>query len=88
MFNLFLYKSTILRYLQCIVADDFNIKIDLKNDLRFVKNIVSKKIIIVPFFSDQCTSNIILKNYLGSVITNINYGNITLEDIKKTLSHH
>jgi len=76
----------VLQYLQLIVADDFNVKIDLKTDLRFVKNIISKKIIIVPIFSDKFKSNKTLRNHLGCVITSINYGNITLDDMNKALS--
>ncbi|KQT35806.1 hypothetical protein ASG22_01945 [Chryseobacterium sp. Leaf405] len=86
MSNLFDFKEVVIRYLEFLIAEDFNISYDLFNEIIFTENIVSKEIIVVQNFSEQIVKNAALKNYLDIVISNINFKIITREDMYRTLS--
>lgn len=79
------FKELVIRYLQFLIAEDFNKSHDLLNDVIFTENIISKKTIIVQNFSEQINSNPDLKKYLEAVINNINLRLTTEKDMYKTL---
>jgi hypothetical protein len=86
MSNPFNFKKIVIRYLEFLIAEDFNSSHDLFNEVIFTENIVSKEIIVVQNFSEQIEKDPALKNYLEIVISNINLKIITIEDIHRTLN--
>lgn len=70
------------RYLTLSIRKQFGLDIDLTDEYTFTENLVSKKTIIAPTFSEKILLNQQIKLYLNSIITEINYGNCTIESIK------
>lgn len=70
--NLEQNKDIVAYYLALSVKQQFNIDIDLTNEFIFTENLVSKKIIIAPTFSDKILSVPELKEFLSALISYMN----------------
>lgn len=57
----------------------FNLDFDLSEEYQLTENIVSKKVIIAPTFSDKITSNPEVKIFLNDLIHDINNQNYPSE---------
>lgn len=73
-------KEIIAYYLALSVKQQFNIDLDLTDEFIFTENIVSKKTIIAPTFSERILSQPEIKEFLSALISDINN-----EQISETL---
>ncbi|KMQ68533.1 hypothetical protein ACM39_08495 [Chryseobacterium sp. FH2] len=85
--NMLENKDIINRYLALNIKIQFDLDFDLKDEYIFTQNIVSKKMIIATTFSDKILFNPQIKVFLAALITEINNGNCTIENIKDRLKH-
>lgn len=65
-------KDLIEYYLALNIKQQFNIDLDLKHEFTFTENIVSKKMIIAPTFSDRILKDSEIKDFLHALISDIN----------------
>jgi histone deacetylase complex regulatory component SIN3 len=65
-------KDTLEYYLSLSVKQQFNIDLDLKDEFIFTENLVSKKTIIAPTFSDKILLQHDIKEFLSALISDIN----------------
>lgn len=65
-------KDTIEYYLALNIQQQFGSRIDLKDEFTFTENLVSKKTIIAPTFSDKILSQPEIKEFLSALISDIN----------------
>lgn len=65
-------KDILEYYLSLNVKQQFNIDLDLKDEFIFTENLVSKKTIIAPTFSDKILSQHDIKEFLSALISDIN----------------
>ncbi|MCD0478746.1 hypothetical protein LPB90_09765 [Chryseobacterium sp. LC2016-29] len=65
-------KDTIEYYLALNIQQQFGRHIDLKDEFTFTENLVSKKTIIAPTFSDKILSQPEIKEFLSALISDIN----------------
>lgn len=65
-------KDTLEYYLSLSVKQQFNIDLDLKDEFIFTENLVSKKTIIAPTFSDKILSKPEIKEFLSALISDRN----------------
>ncbi|MFC7345335.1 hypothetical protein ACFQO9_01220 [Chryseobacterium zhengzhouense] len=65
-------KDLIEYYLALSIKQQFNIDLDLKDEFTFTENIVSKKMIIAPTFSDRILKDSEIKDFLHALISDIN----------------
>ena len=65
-------KDLIEYYLALNIKQQFNIDLDLKDEFTFTENIVSKKMIIAPTFSDRILKDSEIKDFLHALISDIN----------------
>lgn len=69
------------RYLSASIKDQFHITVDLDGEYIFTQNIVSKKTIIAPTFTNKIMSDPQLKLFLSALIAEINSVNCTVDVI-------
>ncbi len=86
--NLSENKELINTYLNLIIQQQFNMEIDLTDEYTFIENLVSRKPIIATTFSDKILSDLEIKMFLTSIITEINTGNCTIQSIKTKLRNY
>lgn len=65
-------KDTIAYYLAFNTQQQFGIEIDLKDEFTFTENLVSKKTIIAPTFSENILSKPAVKEFISALIGDIN----------------
>ena len=65
-------KEIIEHYLNLSVKQQFDIDLDLKDEFTFTENLVSKKTIIAPTFSDKILSKPEIKEFLSALISDMN----------------
>lgn len=65
-------KDTIEYYLALNIQQQFGSPIDLKDEFIFTENLVSKKTIIAPTFSDKILSQPEIKEFLSALISDMN----------------
>ncbi|MCX8534208.1 hypothetical protein [Chryseobacterium luquanense] len=65
-------KDILEYYLSLSVKQQFNIDLDLKDEFIFTENLVSKKTIIAPTFSDKILLQHDVKEFLSALISDIN----------------
>ena len=70
-------KDTIAYYLAFNTQQQFGIEIDLKDEFIFTENLVSKKTIVAPTFSDKILSQPKIKVFLSALIGDINNEELT-----------
>lgn len=78
-------RKMIKKYLTTSVKAQFNIDIDLEKEYTLTKNIVSKKPIIAPTFTQKILSKPAIKLFLTSLINEINYEKCSWSFIKSKL---
>ncbi|HCR77712.1 MAG TPA: hypothetical protein DIW37_15185 [Chryseobacterium sp.] len=83
--NLLANKDLINKYLRLVIKQQFNTEIDLRGEYTFTENLVSKKPIIATTFSEKILSQPDIKMVLTSVITEINIGVCTTEQMQKAV---
>lgn len=86
--NLSENKELINKYLNCILQQQFNIQIDLKDEYTFIENLVSRKPVIAATFSDKILSDPEMKMFLSSLITEINTGSCSIHSMKVKLRNY
>lgn len=86
--NLLANKDLINNYLKLVIKLQFNTEIDLKGEYTFTENLVSKKPIIATTFSERVLSSPDIKTVLTSVITEINIGVCTTEQMRKAVQDY
>lgn len=80
-------KRLLNNYLALSVKHHFDLEIDMNDEYGFAENLVSKKTIIAPTFSEKILSDPSVKMFLSSLITEINNENCTEEMIKERLEN-
>ncbi len=78
-------KKLIRNYLTSCVKSQFDIDIDLEKEYMLTENLVSKKTIIAPTFTNEILSNADLKLFLTSLVTEINNEKCSIEFIKEKM---
>ncbi|MFL9832608.1 hypothetical protein [Chryseobacterium terrae] len=78
-------KKLLNDYLALCVKKQLNLDVDLNNQYDFAENLVSKKTIIAPTFTDEVFSNNELKMFLSSLITELNNENCNTDEIRERL---
>lgn len=78
-------RKMIKKYLTTSIKSQFNVDIDLEKEYIFTENIVSKKPIIAPTFTQKILSRPGLKLFLTSLITEINNEKCSWDFIKSKL---
>jgi len=81
-------KELINRYLRESIKQYFGQQMDLSGEYTFAENLVSKKIIIAPTFTEQILADPELKMFLTSLINELNYEKCSIDFIKEKFSHH
>ena len=80
-------KRLLNNYLALCVKQQLGLVIDLTDQYDFAENLVSKKSIIAPTFTDVVLSNNELKMFLSSLIIELNYEKCSADDIKERLEN-
>lgn len=78
-------RKMIRNYLTSCVKSQFDIDINLEKEYTLTENLVSKKTIIAPTFTDEILSRPDLKLFLTSLITEINNEKCSREFIMKKM---
>lgn len=80
-------KKLLNNYLTLSVKHHFDLDIDMDEEYGFAENLVSKRTIIAPTFSEKILSDPSIKMFLSSLITEINYEKCTTEMIRERLEN-
>lgn len=80
-------KSMLNNYLALCVKQQLGLNVDLTDQYDFAENLVSKKSIIAPTFTDKVLYNNQLKIFLSSLISELNYEKCSADDIKERLEN-
>lgn len=80
------FKKLVIQYLEFLVNEDFDFDYELGQEVIFTENLVSKSVVIVPDFSQKIEDDIVLRDYLSIIISNINLRLIQTEDMFRTLN--
>ncbi|MBO6183117.1 MAG: hypothetical protein J6O88_00295 [Chryseobacterium sp.] len=80
-------KRLLNNYLALCVKQQLGLNVDLTDQYDFAENLVSKKNIIAPTFTDKVLSNNELKMFLSSLITELNYEKCSADDIRERLEN-
>ncbi|WP_144281716.1 hypothetical protein [Chryseobacterium echinoideorum] len=73
-------KDLLNDYFKLSIKQQFNIDLNTECEFSLIENLVSKKVIVAPTFSDQITENSDLKQFFNAMINEIN-----LENCEKTI---
>lgn len=65
-------KEVVEYYLTLSIKQQFNLDLDLKDEFILTENLVSKKLIIAPTFSEKILNNPEIKDFLHALISDIN----------------
>lgn len=80
-------KKLLNDYLQLHIKHHFDLDLDMNEEYGFAENLVSKKTIIAPTFSEQVLSIPTVKMFLSSLIAEINNDKCTSEMIRERLEN-
>lgn len=80
-------KKLLNNYLALCVKQQLGLNVDLSDQYDFAENLVSKKNIIAPTFTEKVLSNHELKMFLSSLITELNNEKCSANDIKERLEN-
>ncbi|WP_080778847.1 hypothetical protein [Chryseobacterium phocaeense] len=86
--NMLQNMDLIHRYLSAGITNQFGFSMDLEGEYTFAQNIVSKKTIIAPTFSYKILSHPQLKLFLSAMMTEINTGKYTAENLQERIEHY
>ncbi|MGO4708692.1 hypothetical protein AB4Y90_06145 [Chryseobacterium sp. 2TAF14] len=78
-------KKLLNSYLALCIKQQLGLEVDLTDQYDFAENLVSKKNIIAPTFTEKVLSDNELKMFLSSLITELNNEKCSADDIKERL---
>ncbi|UZT98736.1 hypothetical protein ODZ84_03955 [Chryseobacterium fluminis] len=80
-------RDLVYEYLILNIKKNFNLEMNLLNEYILASNIVSKRKIIVPTFSDKVTAHPNLKIFLSTLIFQLNSIEYSLEELKNKVHY-